>query len=142
MKLESENIMSLIDKLRESHFMQDSYLVREFGSNIHDIDLRESIKEGIVDKLLKARELDIKYAVVFGYVIPSGRSWDPYGDGEWNPKRTYITTEDIKDKDNDREKERQNIYDFLRGKKAEKKEINEMFEEKTESTKMEGGKLK
>ena len=135
--------MSLKEKLREISFIQDAYLMREFGpSNIHDIDLRESIEEGVERRLLQARELGVKYAVVLGNVIPIGKIWDKYGDGEWNPKRKYITTEDIKDPDNNREKERQNIYDFLRGKPVEKKnELNEMFEE-IDSTEKEGGKTK
>lgn len=135
--------MGLKDKLREISFIQDAYLLREFGaSNIHDMDLRESIEEGVVKRLLQARELGVKYVVVLGNVIPISKTWDKFGDGEWNPKRQYISTEDIKDPENDREKERQNIYDFLRGKKTEKKqELNAMFEE-IDSTEKEGGKNK
>lgn len=136
--------MGLKEKIREIGFIQDAYLIREFGSsNIHDMDLRDTIEEGVVKRLLKARELGVKYAVVLGNVIPISKSWDPYGDGEWNPVRKYITTEDIKDPNNDREREKQNIYDFLRGKKAEKKkELEEMFGKDTDSTEKEGGKFK
>ena len=97
-------------------FIQDMWLSKHYGSNIHDLGLDETIKTGIVDKLMGARELGVDYCVVFGGVVPGGSGWDPYGDGKWNPRRKdFITTQDIAREDNDRELERQNVYAFLRG---------------------------
>ena len=128
--------MGIKDRLREIPFIQDQYLVREFGSNIHDVDLSETIADGVEKRLIQAREMGIKYAVVLGGVIPVSKKWDRYGDGTWNPRRSFITTEDLKDPDNNRENERRNIYDFLRGKKAEKKEeLQEMLQEEVQEEK-------
>ena len=103
--------MSIRQQLERLQFFKDQMLYNKFGSNIHDIDLNETIQTGIVDRLMKARELGIPYCVVFGHTIPSSRTWDKFGDG--------ISTEDIQTEDNDREQELKNIYDFLRGKKLE-----------------------
>ena len=111
--------MSIRQQLERLQFFKDQMLYNKFGSNIHDIDLNETIQTGIVDRLMKARELGIPYCVVFGHTIPSSRTWDKFGDGTWNPPRDYISTEDIQTEDNDREQEIKNIYDFLRGKKLE-----------------------
>ena len=111
--------MGIREKIDKLEFVKNQMLYRKYGSNIHDIDLNETIETGIVDRLMKARELKIPYCVVFGNVIPSGKTWDIYGDGTWNPSRDYITTDDIKTEDGDLEQERKNIYDFLRGKKLE-----------------------
>ena len=111
--------MSIFDKLKENR--KDEMLYKKYGRNIHDIDLKETIKTGIEDRLMQARELDVPYCVVFGSVIPTG-NWDKYGNGDWNPPRDYITTDDIATIDNDREKEKENIYSFLRGEVIEKSE--------------------
>ena len=110
--------MGIREKLEKIQFIKDEILYRKYGKNIHDIDLTETIETGIVDRLMKARELNVPYCVVFGNVVPSG-NWDKYGDGTWNPPRDYVTTDDIKTEDRDFEQERKNIYDFLRGKKLE-----------------------
>lgn len=112
--------MGIKEKIMELEFVRDYILVSKFGKNIHDVDLTESVKTGIADRLLMARELGIEYAVVIKGIVPISVSWDRYGDGTWNPKRSYISTEDIKTEDNNREQEEKNIYDFLRGKEASK----------------------
>ena len=111
--------MSLRQRLEKFRIIKDQMLYKRFGNNIHDIDLNETIQTGVVDRLMHARELNVPYCVVFGSVVPSVKTWDKFGDGTWNPPRDYITTEDIKTEDNDREQELKNIYDFLRGKKLE-----------------------
>lgn len=115
-------MMSLKTKLQELKEKKMKYelfkhtaLVRKYGSNIHDIDLTESITTGVADRLIRARELGIPYCVILGRVVPVTPSWDPYENGNWNPPRDYITTEDIAEENNDREKERQNVFTFLRG---------------------------
>ena len=112
--------MALRDKLMKINFIKNSFLSEKYGNNIHDIGLNENIEEGIVQRLMNARELNIPYCVIFGRVMPMGKTWDPYGNGEWNPPRDFITTEDIATDDKDSELERQNIYAFLRGEKIAK----------------------
>lgn len=107
--------MGIKNLIFKNRFLQDMWLSKNYGSNIHDLGLDETIKTGITDKLIGARELGVDYCVVFEGVVPGGSSWDPYGDGKWNPKRGFITTQDIAREDNDRELERQNVYAFLRG---------------------------
>jgi hypothetical protein len=108
--------MGFVDILMDrSKVIKDEILFRKYGPNIHDIDLKETIKTGIEDRLIGARELNIPYCVVFGGVVPAGTGWDRYGNGDWNPPRDYITTEDIATDDNNREIERQNVFAFLRG---------------------------
>ena len=109
--------------ISKSRIIRDDVLIRKYGSNIHDIDLKETIKTGIEDKLMKARELGVPYCVIFGHVVPTTPRWDPYGNGDWNPPREYITTDDIATEDNDREQEKENIYSFLRG-EVKKDKIN------------------
>jgi hypothetical protein len=111
--------MGIVDKIKALQFVKDEILYRKFGNNIHDIDLNETIQTGVVDRLMKARELGIDYCVVVGGVVPSTKTWDKFGDGTWNPPRDYISTEDIATADRDPEQELKNIYDFLRGKKLE-----------------------
>ena len=113
--------MSIMDRLMRFDAVKDEVLYSRYGGNIHDIDLTETITTGITDRLMNARELGIPYCVVFGRIVPAG-NWDKYGDGKWNPPRDYITTDDIATEDNDREKERQNVYAFLRGELKEKEE--------------------
>ena len=112
--------MGIKEKIIELEFIKNCILVRKFGKNIHDVDLWETVQTGIVNRLLIARALDIDYAVVVSGVIPSGKSWDKYGDGTWNPRRSYISTDDIKTDDYNKEQEERNIYDFLRGKESTK----------------------
>lgn len=112
--------MGIKEKIMELEFVRDYILVSKFGNSIHDVDLTETVKTGIVDRLLMARELGIDYAVVVKGVIPMSKTWDIYGDGTWNPNRSYISTQDIKTQDNNRDQEERNIYDFLRGKPATK----------------------
>ena len=112
--------MGIKDRLMKIDSIKNDVLYRKYKDNIHDIDLNESIKSGITDRLMDARELGIPYCVVFGHILPAGTSWDPYGNGDWNPPRDYITTDDIATEDNNREKERENIYAFLRGEVLEK----------------------
>ncbi len=107
--------MGIKEKLMSVNAIKDDVLYRKYGSNIHDIDLTETIQTGITDRLMNARELGVPYCVVFGNVVPGTPAWDPYGNGDWNPPRDYITTDDIATEDNDREREMQNIYTFLRG---------------------------
>ena len=107
--------MKFITKLKGITLVKDIIISKKYGNNIHDLGLDESIESGIEKKLLLARELGVPYCVVFGGVIPIEKSWDRYGNGEWNPPRDYIGTEDIATFENDRELERQNIYAFLRG---------------------------
>ncbi len=108
--------MGFVDILMDrSKVIKDEILFRKYGPNIHDIDLTETIKTGIEDRLIGARELNIPYCVVFGGVVPGGTAWDRYGNGDWNPPRDYITTDDIATEEKDIEKERENIYSFLRG---------------------------
>ena len=113
--------MSLKDKLKaiketlmKSETIKNDVLVNKYGKNIYDISLTDTIKTGVADKLMQARELDVPFCVIFGAVVPGGK-WDPYEGGDWNPPRDYITTEDIATDNNDREQEMQNIYAFLRG---------------------------
>ena len=119
-----EVLQKLRDKLMQYETFKNDALVRKYGNNIHDIDLTETIKTGVADKLIQARELGVPYCVVFGRVVPATPAWDPYGNGDWNPPRDYITTEDIAEESNDREKERQNIYTFLRGEEIVKDKGN------------------
>ncbi len=114
--------MGIMDKLMVIEAVKNEVLFKKYGANIHDIDLTETIKTGIEDRLMGARELNIPYCVVFGSVIPTGTTWDRYGNGDWNPPRDYITTDDIATEDKNREQERENIYAFLRGELKEKKE--------------------
>ena len=108
------------DNLMHLKAFKDQALYKKYGANIHDIDLNETIKTGITDRLMNAREMGIPYCVVFGNVIPVGTSWDPYGNGDWNPPRDYITTDDIASESNDRNLEEKNIYSFLRGEEITK----------------------
>ena len=112
--------MGIKDKLMKIRAIRDNILYRKYRGNIHDVDLTESVKTGIADRLMQARELDIPYCVIFGGVIPTGTSWYPYGNGDWNPPREYITTDDIKTEDKNKEQERQNVYAFLRGEEIKK----------------------
>ncbi len=112
--------MGIKEKLMKIRAIRDDVLYRKYRGNIHDIDLTETIKTGITDRLMQARELDVPYCVVFGNVVPAGISWDPYGNGDWNPPRDYITTDDIKTENNDRQQEEQNVYAFLRGEEIKK----------------------
>ena len=108
-----------IKKGKRTSLVKYYNLVKKYGStNIYEVEQNESIEEGIVKRLLNARDLGVPYAVIFDNVLPLSKIWDKFGDGTWHPKRNYITTEDIADPKNDREKERKNIYDFLRGKKS------------------------
>ena len=116
--------ITVLDKIEElgSIILGESELERqgfEYGINMHGIDYNETIRSGIVEPLMQARNEGRRFCVEFGYVIPSSKDWDIFGDGEWNPSRRYITTDDIATPDNDREQEEKNIYDFLRGKKME-----------------------
>lgn len=115
-------MMSIKNLLFNLKFFKDEYLYKKYRGNIHDIDLNETIKSGIEDRLMDARELGIPYCVVFGHVVPSG-NWDPYKSGKWNPPRDYIGTDDIETENNDREQEKQNIYSFLRGETKEEKKV-------------------
>ena len=117
--------MGLSDKLMNINFVKNSVLSGRYGNNIHDLGLNENIETCIVQKLMTARELDIPYCVVFGRVMPMSKTWDPYGNGEWNPPRDYITTDDIATEDKDMELERQNIYAFLRGEQIVKGQTEE-----------------
>ncbi len=93
----------------------------DFGKDeMRGVLLNETIKSGIVDPLMKARREGRRYCVDFGSVIPMSKIWDIYGDGTWNPPRSYITTIDIATPDNNFEEEERRIYDFLRGKKMRK----------------------
>ena len=112
--------MGIKERLMKIRAIRDDVLYKKYRGNIHDVDLTETVKTGITDRLMQARELDIPYCVVFGGVIPAGISWDPYGNGDWNPPREYITTDDIATEDKNREKEEQNIYAFLRGEEIKK----------------------
>ncbi len=125
--------MKIIDKIKQLEIVRNYILERKYGINIHNVDLNESIQSGIVDKLLNARDANIKYAIILDGVCPLGKSWDKYGDGSWNPKNKVITTEDIKTDNNDKLKEEQNIYDFLRGKPIKKEEINQMLTKEDEN---------
>jgi hypothetical protein len=118
--------MGLKERLMKLDFVKDGVLSEKYGSNIHDMGLDESIETDLVERLMTARELDVPYCVVFGRVIPMGKNWDPYGNGEWNPPRDYITTEDIATEDKDLELERQNIYSFLRGEEIVKGQTEEV----------------
>lgn len=104
---------SIRERIEKLEWIENSILVRKFGSNIHDIDLGETIETGVVNRLMGARELGVDYAVVVRGVIAV--SWDKYGDRRWNPLRGVITTFDIATDDNDREQEEKNIYAFLAG---------------------------
>ncbi len=122
--------MSLKDKLLKNRSIREYHLARKYGpNNIHTVDLGESIKEGVEDRLLGARKINVGYVVDIEGIVPYGKGWDPYGDGTWNPVREFITTDDIKTKDKDLGVERQRIYDFLRGKPAVKSELQEMMQE-------------
>lgn len=123
--------MGIKEKIMELKCVRDYILVSKFGNNIHDVDLLESIQTGVVNRLLIARELGIDYAVVVEGIVPMSKIWDKYGDGTWNPNRSYISTEDIKTEDNNREQEERNIYDFLRGKPAHKLETTIQGYQKT-----------
>ena len=103
--------MGIKERLMKIRAIRDDVLYKKYRGNIHDVDLTETVKTGITDRLMQARELDIPYCVVFGGVIPAGISWDPYGN---------ITTDDIATEDKNREKEEQNIYAFLRGEEIKK----------------------
>lgn len=92
----------------------------DYGEDMRGVLLNETIKSGIVDPLMKARREGRRYCVDFGSVIPMSKIWDIYGDGTWNPPRSYITTIDIATPDNNFEEEERRIYDFLRGKKMRK----------------------
>lgn len=116
--------MGIKERIMKLEWVKNDVLVRKFGKNIHDMDFGETIKTGVEDRLMQARELNVPYCVVFGCLQPSGTSWDPYGNGDWNPPRDYITTYDIATEENDREEERQNVYAFLRGEILEKKKGN------------------
>ncbi len=118
--------MGIKQKIQELKFVRDYLLAKNYGENIHDVDLTETIETGVVNRLLTARDLGIKYAVVLGGIVPSTKTWDRYGDGTWKPLREYITTEDIKTPDNNRDLEEQRIYDFLRGKPATKEKVQEV----------------
>lgn len=123
--------MGIKEKIMELKCVRDYILVSKFGNNIHDVDLLESIQTGVVNRLLIARELGIDYAVVVEGIVPMSKIWDKYGDGTWNPNRSYISTEDIKTEDNNREQEERNIYDFLRGKPGHKAETTMQGYQKT-----------
>ena len=123
--------MGIKEKIMELKCVRDYILVSKFGNNIHDVDLLESIQTGVVNRLLIARELGIDYAVVVEGIVPMSKIWDKYGDGIWNPNRSYISTEDIKTEDNNREQEEINIYDFLRVKPAHKAETTIQGYQKT-----------
>ena len=112
--------MEIKEKLMKIKTIRDHMLYRKYHGNIHDVDIIESVKKGIVDRLMHARELDIPYCVMIEGIIPTSTSWDPYGNGDWNPSRGYITTDDIAEEDKNREKEKQNIYAFLRGEELKK----------------------
>jgi hypothetical protein len=114
--------MKFKDRVMNVKPVKDFVLSNNYGSNIYDMDYRDGIQKGIVDKLMKARDLGVRYCVVFGRYIPSNSAWDPYVGGNWNPIRDYITTEDIATEDNNREQEIQNIYAFLRGETIEKQQ--------------------
>ena len=123
--------MGIKEKIMELKCVRDYILVSKFGNNIHDVDLLESIQTGVVNRLLIARELGIDYAVVVEGIVPMSKIWDKYGDGTWNPNRSYISTEYIKTEDNNREQEERNIYDFLRGKPGHKAETTMQGYQKT-----------
>lgn len=54
--------MKIIDKIKQLEIVRNYILERKYGINIHNVDLNESIQSGIVDKLLNARDANIKYA--------------------------------------------------------------------------------
>ena len=112
-------VMGIKKKLEGIRFIKNYLIEKEFGDNIHDMGLNESIESGIVERLLNARKINIDYCVVFGNIVPMNSNWDKYGNGTWNPSRDYITTNDIKTPDNDLEQEKKNIYAFLRGESLE-----------------------
>ena len=116
--------ITVSDKLEDlgSIILGESELERQgfdYGINMHGLEYGDTVRTGVVEPLLNARSEGRRFCVELG-MVPGGREWDIYGDGEWNPPRPYITTDDIATPDNDREQEERNIYDFLRGKKMEK----------------------
>ncbi len=130
-----DKFYTLRNAIKDMEGVKNYALVREYGENIHDVDLREGIQKGVVDRLLNARELGIKYAVVLDGIAPLGSSWDKYGDGTWNPKKGVITTEDIRTPNNDRAQEEKNIYDFLSGRSMVNVENTTMTDENTQGKK-------
>ena len=121
-------INTLFDILMKCPPIRDEVLYEIYGENIHYFDLRdESVENGIIRKLMLARELGINYCVVVEGVVPMDR--------EWNPLKGYITTKDIATKNGDREEERENAYLFLHGKNPKEKQesievINAMLKDK------------
>lgn len=103
------------EKIEKLEFIENVLLVEKFGDNIYDFDLTDTFQTGVVDRLMKARELGIPYAVILKGIV-AGPGWDKYGNGAWHPlRRGIITTYDIATPDNDREQEEKNIYAFVRG---------------------------
>lgn len=103
-----------------NEIIKSEMLDKKYGDNIHFLEFNEDVQTGIVNPLLNARDKDEKYCVVLGLMVPQGF------DGEWKPIRDYITTDDIKTEENDREQEYQNIYSFLRGEERIKRNSNMM----------------
>lgn len=97
--------------------IRDMYLYDKYKGNIYDLDLRDSIQAGIIDKLMYARKLGISFCVMLGGVPLY--DWDIFEHAKWNPIRDYITTDDIETPDHN-EEELKNIYRFLRGEEIEK----------------------
>ncbi len=104
--------------LMKNRTIRDMYLYDKYRGNIYDLDLRDSIQAGIIDKLMYARKLGIPFCVMLGGVPLY--DWDIFEHAEWNPVRDYITTDDIETTDHNEEEELKNIYRFLRGEEKEK----------------------
>ena len=113
--------MNLRERITNLEEIKSEMLEKKYGKNIRDLEFGEKVLTGIVDPLLNAIDNGEKYCVVLGKMVPEERNWDPNGNGDWNPVRDYITTDDIATEDNDREKEKDNIYSFLRGEQKEKR---------------------
>lgn len=131
--------MRLKDRIMRQKIIRDYILEKKYGLNVHEVDITENVQTGIVDRLMNARERSVEYAVTLDGVVPIGTAWDKYGDGTWNPKKSYITTDDIKTQNKDRYLEEQKIYDFLRGKSSNKDDLNLMLaseEKETEDEKL------
>lgn len=100
--------LTIREKIEKISGIENSILVRRFGTNIHDLDLRDSLEDGVVNKLIGARKMKIPYAVVIRGIASSKMK---------NPLREVITTYDIETENEDYEQEEKNIYAFLKGDK-------------------------
>lgn len=104
------------DILLRNEIIRDDYLYLKYGNNIYDLNLTDTIEKGIVEKLMGARILGIKYCVVYHGIVMSRHPhpYSPY----------FISTDDIQitkralteDDDEIKKIEKANIYWFLQGK--------------------------